>query len=181
MLAADDIAEADLAERLAAAAATPFDLAREIPIRAWLFRIERERDVLLILLHHIAGDGWSLGPLWRDLTRAYTARHQGEPPAWAELPVQYADYTLWQRALLGEDDAPRETIAGQLAFWRKALSGVPDELGLPFDHPRPPVASHRGAACRYASMPSCTAAFSSWRTPVGRACSWFFKRASPSS
>ncbi len=144
-LAAEDIAEADLAERLAAAVVTPFDLAREIPIRAWLFRIERERHVLLVLLHHISGDGWSLGPLWRDLTRAYTSRHQGEPPAWVELPVQYADYTLWQRALLGEDDASESTLAGQLAFWRKALCGAPDELSLPFDRPRPPIASHRGA------------------------------------
>ncbi len=144
-LAAADIAEADLAERLAAAAATPFDLAREIPIRAWLFRIGRERHVLLVLLHHIAGDGWSRGTLWRDLTLAYTARHQGETPAWVELPVQYADYTLWQRALLGDDDASESTLAGQLAFWRNALSGVPDELGLPFDRPRPPIASHRGA------------------------------------
>ncbi len=146
VISADEIAEADLAERLAAAAATPFDLAREIPIRAWLFRIERERDVLLIVLHHIAGDGWSLGPLWRDLTLAYTARHQGQAPAWVELPVQYADYTLWQRRLLGEEDVPDGPMAGQLAFWRQALSGAPDELGLPFDRPRPPIASHRGAA-----------------------------------
>ncbi len=144
-LAAEDIAEADLAECLAAAAARPFDLGREIPLRVWLFRMGRERHVLLILLHHIAGDGWSLGPLWRDLTRAYTAQHQGEPPAWVELPVQYADYTLWQRRMLAEEDVPDSPMASQLAFWRKALFGVPDELGLPFDRPRPAIASHRGA------------------------------------
>ena len=100
-----DIAEADLAEHLAVAAGTSFDLAREIPVRAWLFRVGPRRHVLLLLLHHIAGDGWSLGPLWRDLTRAYTARNHGQAPDWVELPVQYADYTLWQRGLLGEEDA----------------------------------------------------------------------------
>ena len=140
-----DVAEADLAERLAAAAATSFDLAREIPIRAWLFHIMPERYVLLIVIRHIAGDGWSMGRLWRDLTRAYTARHSGHSPAWPELPVQYADYTLWQRGLLSEEEAPDNPLAGQLAFWRKALAGVPDELSLPFDRPRPPIASHRGA------------------------------------
>ncbi len=145
VISAEEIAKADLADRLAAAAATPFDLAREIPLRVWLFRVGQEHHVLLILLHHIAGDGWSLGPLWRNLTRAYTAQHQGQRPAWVELPVQYADYTLWQRRLLGEEDVPDSPMASQLAFWRKALCGVPDELGLPFDRPRPPIASHRGA------------------------------------
>ncbi len=145
LLAALDIAESDLAERLAAAAATSFDLAREIPIRAWLFRIMPGRHVLLVLLHHIAADGWSMGPLWRDLTRAYLARQQSRTPDWVELPVQYADYTLWQRALLGEDDGPQNPMAGQLAFWRHALNGVPDELTLPFDRPRRLVASHCGA------------------------------------
>ena len=144
-LAIRDIALADLAEHLAAAASTSFDLAREIPVRAWLFRLRPRCHVLLLLLHHIAGDGWSLGPLWRDLTRAYTARNRGQAPDWVELPVQYADYTLWQRGLLGEEDAHENALAGQLAFWRQALTGVPDELNLPFDRPRPPIASHRGA------------------------------------
>ena len=137
-----NVAEADLAERLVGAAATRFDLASEIPIRVWLFRITAERHVLLLLLHHIAADGWSLGPLWRDMTQAYTARRRGQPPAWVELPVQYADYTLWQRALVGEDDSPGNPLAGQLAA--AAPAGVPDELRLPFDRPRPLVASYRG-------------------------------------
>ncbi len=125
VLSADDIAEADLAPRLAAGAATPFDLGREIPLRAWLFRTGPARHVLLILLHHIAGDGWSRGPLWRDLTRAYTARDRGQAPAWVELPVQYADYTLWQRRLLGKGDVSDSPMASQLAFWRKELAGAP--------------------------------------------------------
>ena len=122
-LATEDVTEADLAEQLAVAAATPFQLDQEIPIRAWLFRIGPQRHVLLLLLHHIAGDGWSMGPLWRDITRAYTARHSGHSPAWVELPVQYADYTLWQRGLLGDDEAPDNPLTGQLSFWRKALRG----------------------------------------------------------
>ena len=139
------VGETALSERLSVAAATAFDLAREIPLRAWLFQIEPHRHVMLLLLHHIAGDGWSLAPLARDLARAYAARRHGEAPAWAELPVRYTDYTLWQRGLLGEEDDPDSTLAQQLGFWRQALAGAPDELELPADRPRPPVASHLGA------------------------------------
>ncbi len=144
-LVTEAVGETALLERLSVAAATAFDLAREIPLRAWLFQIEPHRHVMLLLLHHIAGDGWSLAPLARDLARAYAARRHGEAPAWAELPVRYTDYTLWQRGLLGEEDDPDSTLAQQLGFWRQALAGAPDELELPADRPRPPVASHLGA------------------------------------
>ena len=140
------VAEAALASRLAKAAATAMDLSREIPLRAWLFCLESQRHVLLLVLHHIAGDGWSMGPLSRDLAQAYAARSsRGEAPVFAELPVQYADYTLWHRELLGEESDSESLLSKQLGFWRKALSGAPEELNLPADHARPAVMSYRGA------------------------------------
>ncbi len=145
LLFTDDVTEPMLTDRLAAAAATAFDLTREVPLRAWLFRLEPQRHVLLLLLHHIAGDGWSLGPLLRDLAHAYAARRREEAPAFSELPVQYADYTLWQRGFLGAEDDPDSPLAQQLGFWRAALAGAPEELDLPSDRPRPATASHRGA------------------------------------
>ncbi|MYW00835.1 condensation domain-containing protein, partial [Streptomyces sp. SID3343] len=94
--------------------------------------------------HHIAGDGWSLGPLASDLTGAYSARVQGVAPDWAALPVQYADYTLWQNELLGDQDDPDSLFATQIRYWTKALSGLPDRLVLPTDRPRPAVMTYRG-------------------------------------
>ncbi|MDQ1740477.1 MAG: hypothetical protein QOE53_2129, partial [Pseudonocardiales bacterium] len=142
----DAIREADLAAHLAEAAAEPFALTHETPLRARLFRLAPRRHVLLLLLHHIAGDGWSLQPLTRDLAQAYAARRAGTAPAWPELDVQYADYTLWQRDLLGAENDPDSLLARQLAFWRSALAGAPEELSLPTDRARPPLASYRGGS-----------------------------------
>src|SRR5262245_45818019 len=144
-LITESITEAMLPECLAKAAATAFDLTQELPLRAWLFELTPQRHVLLLLLHHIAGDGWSIGPLVRDLAQAYAARARGEAPVWDELPVQYADYTLWHRDLLGEENDPESLLTQQLAFWREALAGAPEELNLPTDHRRPAVPSYRGA------------------------------------
>jgi amino acid adenylation domain-containing protein/non-ribosomal peptide synthase protein (TIGR01720 family) len=131
------------------AAGYVFDLGAEPPMRAWLLSLSGTEHVLLILLHHIVADGLSIGPLSRDLGLAYGARRSGRAPGWPPLPVQYADYALWQRGLL-DDDAPDGVIARQVEFWRSALSGLPEELRLPADRPRPAVASHRGAAVPFA-------------------------------
>ncbi|PWW60408.1 non-ribosomal peptide synthetase [Actinokineospora spheciospongiae] len=122
---------------LAEQVARPFDLATEPPVRAALFAVGPGEHVLLVVLHHIGADGWSLTPLARDLSAAYAARRAGAAPGFAPLPVQYADYALWQRDLLAADSP-------HLAHWTAVLAGLPDEIPLPADRPRPPVASHRG-------------------------------------
>ena len=132
-------------EAIEAAAGYAFDLAIEIPLHATLFTISEDEHMLATVVHHIAADGWSITPLARDLGMAYASRCAGNAPGWAELAVQYADYTLWQRAQLGDLDDSDSPIGGQLAYWEKALGGMPERLQLPTDRPYPPVADHRGA------------------------------------
>ncbi|WP_078628332.1 non-ribosomal peptide synthetase [Streptomyces sp. NRRL F-2664] len=136
-------------EALAEAAAHVFDLEREPPLRATLFACGPEEHVLLLLLHHIAGDGQSLPVLIGDLAEAYRARRAGGAPAWDELPLRYADFAVWQRDLLGDADDPRSLAARQSAYWRQALDGAPDELRLPTDRPRPAEATDRGGMVRF--------------------------------
>jgi amino acid adenylation domain-containing protein/thioester reductase-like protein len=136
--------EADLTLALAAAARTEFDLAAAPPIRGWLFELGPTEHVLMLLMHHIISDEWSMGPLTRDFATAYTARHSGQAPMWEPLAVQYADYALWQRDVLGSESDPESLAARQLAYWRATLAGLPEELRLPTDWPRPAVASYQG-------------------------------------
>ncbi|MFG3003913.1 amino acid adenylation domain-containing protein [Streptomyces calvus] len=139
-----EVTEEDLEAALASAASAGFDLAADLPVRASLFRVSATEHVLCVVVHHIAGDGWSQAPLARDLGLAYRARLTGTAPEWEPLPVQYADYALWQRDVLGGEDDADSPIAAQLAYWRDALDGIPDELSLPVDRARPAVASYRG-------------------------------------
>ncbi|MFB7511863.1 amino acid adenylation domain-containing protein [Streptomyces sp. NPDC056144] len=137
-------APADPAAALVACTALPFDLATELPVRAHLFPAGEDEHLLVLVLHHIAGDGLSMDPLLRDLGAAYGARREGAEPAWQPLPVQYADYALWQRELLGDETDPDSLAAAQLAYWRGALAGLPEEIPLPVDRPRRADSSHRG-------------------------------------
>ncbi|MBV9010721.1 MAG: amino acid adenylation domain-containing protein [Pseudonocardiales bacterium] len=134
----------ELPDALATAARYRFNLSVEIPVRAQLFVLAPDEHVLLVLVHHIASDGWSLRPLSTDLATAYTARHQGKAPQWAPLPAQYADYTLWQHRLLGDQADPGSLLAIQLEYWTTTLAGAPEHLELPTDRPHPPMASYRG-------------------------------------
>ncbi|MBU7597298.1 amino acid adenylation domain-containing protein [Streptomyces sp. P38-E01] len=141
-----EVSEESLPAALDAAGTTGFDLAVELPLRAQLFRLAEDEHVLCVVVHHIAGDGWSQAPLARDLSQAYRARLEGSAPAWEPLAVQYADYTLWQHELLGDEQDENSLAAEQLRFWQNQLTGSPSELELPADRPRLPVATHRGGA-----------------------------------
>ncbi|MGW5904913.1 amino acid adenylation domain-containing protein [Streptomyces althioticus] len=138
-----------LEAEITGAASHAFDLAAEIPLRTWLFETGEREQVLLLLVHHIAGDGWSVPLLARDLTTAYTARLGQRAPDWRPLPVQYPDYTLWQREALGSEDDPESPAGRQLGYWRQTLAGLPEELALPADRPRPAAAGGRGGRVLY--------------------------------
>ncbi len=128
-------------ERVTAAEALrPFDLARGPLLRAFLLELEPGDHLLLLAMHHIVSDGWSLGVLARELEALYAAALTGAGSPLPELPVQYADFAVWQREWMGG-----EVLAGQLAFWRERLAGHAPLLALPLDRPRPAVQTFRGA------------------------------------
>ncbi|MFD0971700.1 non-ribosomal peptide synthetase [Plantactinospora endophytica] len=139
-----DVAEAGLQRAVDTASRTPFDLRVDLPVRGWLFRVAPDDHALLVLVHHIAGDGLSMGPLHRDLATAYRARSAGAAPDWRPLPVQYADYSLWEGDVLGDEDDPGSLAATQARYWRTALDSLPVELPLPVDRPRPPAVTGDG-------------------------------------
>ncbi|HEU5449704.1 MAG TPA: condensation domain-containing protein, partial [Acidimicrobiia bacterium] len=136
--------EDELDDRLQDLAAYRFELDRESPLQATLLSVAPDRHVLSLVIHHIATDEASDGPLLGDLDEAYRARCRGEAPAWAPLPVRYRDYALWQQELLGNPDDAISLAGRQVAWWRETLEGAPEELLLPTDRPRPPVPTFAG-------------------------------------
>jgi amino acid adenylation domain-containing protein len=141
------------ARRLAAAESwRPFDLARGPLLRALLVRLDGNEHVLSLTIHHIVADGWSLGILMRELSHCYAAVVAGPARPLPELPVQYADYAVWQREWL-----QGEALERQLAYWRARLAGMPD-LELPADRPRPAVSSFAGANHPFQLSPELSAA-----------------------
>uniref|UniRef100_UPI003CC7CCD9 amino acid adenylation domain-containing protein n=1 Tax=Nocardia farcinica TaxID=37329 RepID=UPI003CC7CCD9 len=160
-----EITESELIATVIDFVLTTFDVTAEVPLKVALFRIADsaapaqhptapEQHVIAFVAHHVSADGASMGPLARDLMTAYMARAAGEAPQWAPLPVQYADYALWQREVLGTEDDPESVAAQQVAYWKSALAGLPDQLELPADRPRPPVQSFRGSAVRFEIDPA---------------------------
>ncbi|WP_344407679.1 condensation domain-containing protein, partial [Dactylosporangium fulvum] len=141
-----DIDPDELEAAMSAAGEYEFDLAAETPLRVWLFALAADVHVMTIVMHHVAGDAWSVEPLARDLAVAYSARRAGAAPDWVPLPVQYTDYAIWQRKLLGDERDPGSHSARQVAFWQRALAGLPAELALPTDRPRPAEPTYDGAA-----------------------------------
>ncbi|WP_249645169.1 non-ribosomal peptide synthetase, partial [Nocardia sputi] len=137
-----------------------FELATEIPIRAQLLCCGEDKHLLLIVVHHIAADGWSAAPLFNDLAGAYRARVAGHAPGWPPLPVQYVDYTLWQQALLGSEDNADSLLSTQLEYWKRELEDAPRRLTLPADRPRPRTMSHRGEFVSFAIAPTVREAIS---------------------
>ncbi|MBC2639600.1 MULTISPECIES: non-ribosomal peptide synthetase [unclassified Rhodococcus (in: high G+C Gram-positive bacteria)] len=137
--------ERDLRDRLAGALSAGFEVTTQVPLRAHLFEAGPREHVLALVVHHIAADALSLAPLARDVTAAYTARVRGRAPDWVPLPVQYADYSNWQRALLGSEDDPGSLMSRQLGFWRSALADAPVVTDLPMDRARPEHRSLAGA------------------------------------
>lgn len=128
-----------------------FNLAIDRPLRCTLLRLEATVHVLLVTMHHIASDGWSLSVFRRELATLYTAFFQGAASPLAELPIQYADFSHWQQQRLQAPTQPQ-----QLAYWQQQLAGAPPLLELPTDRPRPPIQSFRGGTEFFKLDPSLT-------------------------
>ena len=154
-------------DEIAGTARHGFDLTTEPPLRAYLATLAGNEHVLLLVVHHIAADGWSVAPLTSDLTTAYRARHHSQPPDWEPLPVQYADYMAWQHDLLGDEDDPDSLITHQLDYWRSTLADLPEALHLPTDHPRPPRTTYQGDIHTTELDPALTAAITNLARATG--------------
>ncbi|WP_306307226.1 amino acid adenylation domain-containing protein [Nocardia exalbida] len=160
VLAPIAVAADDLAAAVADFVGGGFDVTDTVPVRARLFAPVDgaaadpvTEHVLVVVVHHIAADGSSLAPLARDVMVAYAARRRGAAPDWSPLPVQYTDFSVWQRELLGAEDDPASLLARQIRFWTETLADLPAQLNLPADRPRPAVVATRGRHVDFAIAP----------------------------
>src|SRR5690606_14160796 len=126
-----------------------FAVTSEVPLRVVLFSLGAPDHVPSAVVHPMAAAGSSLRPLARDIMVAYANRSRGDAPNWAPLEVQYADYALWQRDVLGSEDDPRSVLSRQVEYWTAQLADLPDQLDLPSDRARPEVASNTGRTSRF--------------------------------
>src|SRR6185295_16268194 len=134
--------EAETRRLIADEACRPFDLRQAPPLRSALLRLAADDHVLLLTLHHIVSDGWSMGLLIRETAALYGAAIQGAPPRLPDLSIQYGDFASWQRSWLAG-----ERLEKELGYWRERLDGAPPALELPTDRPRAAVQSFRGSSC----------------------------------
>jgi amino acid adenylation domain-containing protein/non-ribosomal peptide synthase protein (TIGR01720 family) len=125
-------------------AETPFDLTEGPLLRLKLLKLSGDEYILLVAMHHIVSDGWSMGIFIREICVCYAAFSSGQPSPLAESPIQYADFAVWQRK-----NMTPEKLADQFAYWQKQLAGAPPALDLPLDHPRPSILTFKGAAVRF--------------------------------
>jgi amino acid adenylation domain-containing protein len=132
--------EAEVRHLLREVTHRPFNLGRDLMLRAALFRMDKEDHVLLLVVHHIASDGWSSTIFFREISALYCAFITGSPSPLPNLPIQYADFAAWQRHWL-----QGEVLESLLFYWKKQLEGAPAVLNLPTDRPRPIIQSFRGA------------------------------------
>ena len=143
--------ESEASRILTEEAQRPFDLAQDLMLRATLVKLSSQEHILLLVTHHIASDGWSMGILTRDLSHFYEAGISGRPSSLPELPIQYADYAEWQRGWL-----QGKVLEEQLDYWKKKLAGAPNRLDLSTDRPRPAVQKFRGASRQLHLSPELT-------------------------
>ncbi|HYP23357.1 MAG TPA: condensation domain-containing protein, partial [Actinomycetota bacterium] len=140
----------------------PVDLARPPLVRFRLLRVAADDHVLVVAIHHVVSDGWSIDVLLRDLGTCYDARLAGDQPSLPDLPIQYADYAVWQREWLSGAELDK-----QVAYWSDALAGAPALLELPTDRPRPPVQSFDGATAPVSIPPDVVAALNEVAATAG--------------
>ena len=146
-----DVDDAQLKARVQALIAQPFDLQQGPLLRVTLLRLAADEHVLVLVQHHIVSDGWSMQLVVEELVQLYAGYSQGQDVQLPALPIQYADYAVWQRSWMDAGEKQR-----QLAYWRELLGGEQSVLELPFDHQRPAVQSHRGARLAFELAPELT-------------------------
>jgi amino acid adenylation domain-containing protein len=143
-LRTDVHADAELRRIVEEERTTAFDLAEDPPIRGRLIRLADENHALLLTMHHIVSDEWSMGVMMDEIAALYASHLRGEGDVLPELSVQYPDYAVWQRGWLATDVVER-----QARYWQQTLAGAPTLLQLPSDHARPERQSYRGASSRF--------------------------------